>query len=149
MVWVTWVSLGLLALIFGVGIAGAADSIFALTQFLPELAANQAPLTVIAVAFLACIEALLVITGVLVGYVHADRIFRPSALHLVAALVVVVGLATLVTLTALFFIPGPPQLYLLVEAAVPLEVTIALVLLVMRSLLRRAVAMRAELDEVV
>jgi hypothetical protein len=147
--WPTWVALGVLALIFGVGIAGAADSVYALTQFLPVLAPKQGPLVVTAIAFLICVEALLVITGVLVGYIRADRIFRPSALRLVDALVITVAVATLVTIAALFFVPGPPQLYLLVEAAVPLEVTIALVLLVMRSLLRRAVAMRAELDEVV
>ena len=80
---------------------------------------------------------------------YPDRIFRASALWLVDALVSAVVAATLLVIVALFFIPGPPQLFELVVAAVPVGATIALVLLVMRSLLRSAVAMHVELDEVV
>lgn len=147
--WLTWTALGALAILVAVGGAGIAGSAAQLVEFLPVLAPVQGPLIAIALAFGLCIEALLVITGVLVGYVRADRIFRPSALRLVDALVTALVVATLLVIVALFFIPGPPQLYLLVEAGVPAGATIVLVLVVMRSLLRRAVAMHVELDEVV
>jgi len=147
--WLAWIALGALAALVAVGAAGVAGSIEQLTDFLPALVPMQSPLVAVALAFAVCVEALLVITGVLVGYTRADRIFRPSALRLVDALVAMVIVATLLVIAALFFIPGPPQLFLLVEAGVPVGATIALVLLVMRSLLHRAVAMHVELDEVV
>ncbi|GGC79437.1 hypothetical protein GCM10011512_02610 [Tersicoccus solisilvae] len=131
------------------GVLSAAWSADQLTSFLPELAPVQDQLVAAALAFGVCIEALLAITGVLVGYIRTDRIFRPSALRLVDALVVAVVAATVVVIVALFFIPGPPQLFLLVEAGIPVAATMTLVLLVLRSLLSRAVAMHGELDEVV
>lgn len=149
MTWLTWAALGVLAVLIAAGVLSAAWSADELTSFLPELAPVQDQLVTVALAFGACIEALLVITGVLVGYIRADRIFRPSALRLVDALVFAVVAATVVVIVALFFIPGPPQLFLLVEAGVAVGATMTLVLLVMRSLLRRAVAMHVELDEVV
>jgi hypothetical protein len=145
----TWGALGVLAIVVAVGELGAAESAGELVQVLPVLAPVQNQLVVVALGFGVCVEVLLVVTGVLVGYIRADRIFYPSALRLVDALVLAVVAATLLVIVALFFIPGPPQLFLLVEAAVPVGATITLVLLVMRSLLRRAVAMHDELDEVV
>ena len=47
------------------------------------------------------------------------------------------------------FIPGPPALALLIIGSVLVGITLFLVLSVLRSLLRRAVLMRVELDEVV
>jgi hypothetical protein len=149
MIWLTWSALGVLAFLVAVGVVSAAWTSGQLIQFLPVLAPVQGQLVAVAMAFGVCVEVLLVVTGVLVGYIRADRIFRPSALWLVDALVIAVVAATLLVIVALFFIPGPPQLFELVVAAVPVGATIALVLLVMRSLLRRAVAMHVELDEVV
>lgn len=147
--WATWAALGVLAILIAVGGLSAAAGPDQLTVFLPVLAPVRGQLVVVALAFCVCLETLLVVTGVLVGYIRADRIFHPSALKLVDALVMAVVVATVLVIVALFFIPGPPQLFLLVEAAVPAGATMALVLLVMRSLLRRAVAMHVELDEVV
>lgn len=149
MTWLTWGALGALAILVAAGALSAAGSADELAQFLPELVPVQGQLVAVALAFGVCIEVLLVVTGVLVGHIRADRIFHPSALRLVDALVITVVVATLLVIVTLFFIPGPPQLFLLVEAAVPVGVTITLVLLVMRSLLHRAVAMHGELDEVV
>ncbi len=147
--WLTWTALGVLAVLVAVGEIGAAQSAEALAEFLPVLAPTHGPLVLVAMGFGGCIEVLLVVTGVLVGYIRADRIFHPSALRLVDVIVGAVVVATLLVVMALFFIPGPPQLFLLVEAGVLVGATIVLVLLVMRSLLRRAVAMHVELDEVV
>ena len=145
----TWVALGLLAIVVGVGVAGIGGIMQQLVDFLPGLAPNRYALTAIAVAMGLCLEVLLVVTGVLVGYIRADRIFHPTALRWVDVLVAAVVVATLLAAVALLFIPGPPQLFILVEACVPVGATIVLVLLVMRSLLRRAVVMHVELDEVI
>lgn len=146
---ITWIALGSLALLVGVSTVGIAGSGGLLIELLPELAPTQGALVALAVAFGVFVEALLVVAGVLVGYIHTDNIFNPSALRWVDALVATVIGATLLVIVALFFIPGPPQLFVLVEAGVPAGVTITLVLLVMRRLLRRAVLMHVELDEVV
>lgn len=147
--WLVWIALGALAFVVVVAEFGVAASVESLAEFLPVLTPVQTPLVAVAAAFGLCVLTVLVVTGVLVGYTRADRIFHPSALRLVDVLVGAVIAATAVTAVALFFIPGPPQLFLLVGASVPAGVTITLVLLVMRALLRRAVAMRIELDEVV
>ena len=120
-----------------------------LVRLYPEFASIRIPLVVLALAFGLCVEALLFVTGILIGYIQADRIFGTSALRWVNALVALVALATLVVFATLFYIPGPPPLALLIMAALPVGATVALVLLVMRRLLGRAVAMRVELDEVV
>lgn len=145
----TWIALGAFVIFVAVGSGAFAQNAEQLIEFLPFLAPMRDPFIVIAFAFALCVEGLLVITGVLVGYVHADRIFRPSALRLVDGLVAAAIVATLLVIVALFFIPGPPQLYLLVATGVPASATIVLALVDMRSLLRRAVAMHVELEEVV
>lgn len=145
---VTWLAqsaLGVLAILVALGGAGIGGSAAQLVEFLPGLAPVQGPLIAIALAFGLCVESSLVITAMLVGHARADRIFRPSAVRLVDALVAAAVVATLLVIVALFFIPGPPQLYLLVAAGVPAGATVALLLVVMRSLLRRAVAMHVEL----
>lgn len=145
----TWAALGLLVILVAVGLAGTGGVMEQLVQFLPDLAPEQGALTAIAVALGLCVEAVLVATGVLVGYIRADRIFRPSALGWVNVIVIAVVVATLLAIVALFFIPGPPQLFIPVAASVFVGATVMLVLLVMRSLLRHAVAMHVELDEMV
>jgi hypothetical protein len=145
----TWVALAVLALLAAAGIVGARGAAEQLVELLPSLAPSQTALTVIGAAFGLCVEVLLVTTGVLVGYIQADRIFHPSALRWVNVLVIAAVAATALAFVALFFIPGPPQLFLFVEACIPVGATITLVLFVMRSLLRRAIAMQIELDEVV
>jgi hypothetical protein len=147
--WLTWLALGALALVVAVCSVGLAGSGELLVAFLPVLAPVQVQLIAVGLAFAVCVEVLLVVTGVLVVYIHFDRIFHPSALRLVDVLVGTVVVATLLVIVALFFIPGPPQLFVLVEAGVPAGATIALMLLVLRRLLSRAVAMHVELDEVV
>jgi hypothetical protein len=147
--WLTWIALGVVVILVAgieLGLLQYSDD---LVGFFPEFAPVRPPLLALALAFGLCAEVLLVVTGVLVGYIHADRIFHPAALRLVDVLVLAVVVATLLVFATLFFIPGPPQLFLLVVAALPVGATVVLVLLVLRSLLRRAVSMRVELDEVV
>jgi Protein of unknown function (DUF2975) len=145
----TWVALGG-AMIFvagvAIGILSYADVLFG---FLPDFAFARGPLIALELAFGICIEVLLVVTGVLVGYIVADRIFRPSAPRWANALVAAAAVATVLVFATLFFIPGPPQLSLFMVGAVAVGATIVLVLLVLRSLLRRAVSINVELEEVV
>lgn len=145
----TWVALGT-AMIFvagvAVGVVSYADVLFG---FLPGFAFARGPLIALDLAFGLCVEVLLVVTGVLVGYIVVDRIFRPSALRWVDVLVSTAAAATVLVFATLFFIPGPPQLFLFMVGAVAVGVTVVLVLLVLRSLLRRAVSINVELDEVV
>ena len=132
-----------------IAVIGASSSVGLLAELLPVLAPTQGQLAAVAMAFGVCLALILVATGVLVGYTRSDRIFRRAALRWVDVLVGAFALGTALVVVALFFIPGPPQLFLLVEACVPVGIAITLVLLVMRALLRRAVAMHVELDEVV
>jgi len=147
--WLTWSALGGLLVLVVIAVIGASSSVGLLAELLPVLAPTQGQLAAVAMAFGVCLALILVATGVLVGYTRSDRIFRRAALRWVDVLVGAFALGTALVVVALFFIPGPPQLFLLVEACVPVGIAITLVLLVMRALLRRAVAMHVELDEVV
>ena len=129
-----------------VGVVSYADVIFG---FLPDFAFGRGPLIALELAFGLCLEVLLAVTGVLVGYIAVDRIFRPSALRWVNVLVSTAAVATVLVFATLIFIPGPPQLFLFMVGAAAVGATIVLVLLVLRSLLHRAVSINVELDEVV
>ncbi len=115
----------------------------------PEFASLQGPLVAAAIAFGLCVEIVLIVTLVLVDYARDERIFHPRALRLVDILVVALLAATAITGMVLVAIPGPPALALALLGGILAGATFTLVLLVLRSLLRHAVSMRAELEEVV
>jgi hypothetical protein len=115
---------------------------------IPAFGYEREPLIVLGIAFGICFQALLVVTGILVGYILADRIFHPVALRLVDALVGTLAVATLVVFATLFHMPAPVFAALAV-AGTTLGVTTVLVVLVLRALLRRAASLHAELEEVV
>ena len=145
----TWMALGAVAvvvvvcamLLFPVSASLARDN--------PEFADLQTVLLALALAIGVCAEAVLAATALLVGYIHQDRIFDRAAARAVDLLVLTVIIATVLTACLLPFIPGPPPLALLIFGGVLLGVAVSLVLSVLRSLLRRAILMRVELDEVV
>ena len=144
-----WLALGLLgAIIVGGGLAlfPVSDS---LARDNPEFANLQTPLLVLALAICASAEIVLFATGMLVGYIWRDRIFDRAAARMVDLLVGAVIGGTVLTACMLPVIPGPPPLALLIIGSVLAGITLVLVLGVLRSLLRRAVLMRVELDEVV
>ena len=115
----------------------------------PEFADIHVPLVAAAILFGVCVEVILVITGKLVGYIRDGRIFGSSSLRLVDIMAASLAAGTVTVACALFLIPGPPALGLLMVGGVLVGATLTLVLLVLRSLLRKAAFMRAELDEVV
>jgi len=144
-----WVALGILAL----GVIGAevvvVESARSMARLYPEFADLEAPLVTAALLFGLCVEAVLVITGLLVWCIRQGRIFDRAALRLVDALVLALVLATLVVASTLPFLPGPPALVLAVLGGIVTGIALTLVVLNLRSLLREAASMRLELDEVV
>jgi hypothetical protein len=151
--WLTWIMVAILLAIVAYAAVGsyftAIGAIGGFADYLPDLGPTIRQLGGIALAFGICVAVVLVSTGVLVGYVQTDRIFRPSALRWVNVLVGAFVVGTALVGLALFFIPGPFPFFALVEGCLALTITIDLVLLVLRTLLRRAVGMHLELDEVV
>jgi hypothetical protein len=115
----------------------------------PEFASLQSPLVTAVIAFGLCVEVVLIVTAVLVGFIRDERIFRPAALKLVDVLVVAILVASVIVGLVLLSVPGPPALALALLGGILAGATFTFVLLVLRSLLRRAVFMRVELDEVV
>jgi hypothetical protein len=145
----TWAGLALVGLLVVLAEAGLPVTADSMAREYPEFAHLEVPFLIAAIGFGVCIEALLVVTAILVGLIRADRILRPSALRLVDALIAIVVVAVIPVALVLPNIPGPPALAIAMEAGILIDATAALVLLALRSLLRRAISMRSELDEVV
>lgn len=141
-----------LAGLFMAVIAGQILVVFtarSLAEDYPEFSDLQAPLVGAAILFGICVQVVLLITGILVGRIRDGRIFAPSSLKLVDLMAVTLAIATLIVVGILFFIPGPPALGLLVIGGALVGVALTLVLLTLRSLLRKTASMRTELDGVI
>jgi len=145
----SWIALGALAV--GVVLAEAVLVTTARSMAVqyPEFAHLETPLVSAAIAFGICVEAVLLITALLVASIQSGRIFDRAALRLVNGLVVALVLATLVVVAVLPLLPGPPALVLAALGGIIVGAALTLVVLVLRSLLRQAAFMRLELDEVV
>ncbi len=115
----------------------------------PEFAHLTLPFGIAAIAFGLCVVTVLVITGALVGFIRDDRIFGSLSLTLVDVLIFAIASAAVIVAAVLVGVPGPPFLALLLLGGVLVGVALTLVLVLLRSLLRKAAAMRVELDEVV
>lgn len=145
----SWIALGVLAVGIVLAEVVTVETAGSLTSQYPEFAHLQAPLLAAAVAFGLCLEVVLAVTALLIGAIRSGRIFERWALRLVDALVVALATATVVVAAVLPAVPGPPALALAVLGATITGTAVVLVVLVLRSLLRHAVSMRLELDEVV
>jgi len=144
-----WLALGALALgILAVG-AVVVETAGTLAQQHPEFAYLQGPLIALAVVFGICLEAVLIITALLVGSIYSGHIFGPTASKLVDALVAVLMIASGVLIAVLLVTPGPPALSLAIFGGALAGATFTLVVVVLRSLLQQAAHMRLELDEVI
>lgn len=101
-----------------------------------------------------CLQAVLVAIWVLLGRIRRDRIFDESSFRwvdviiwaIVAAGLVPAGLLVALALFGALDDPGLPFLLTMVALGV---LVLALLMLVMRSLLRQATALRADLDQVI
>jgi hypothetical protein len=145
----TWVALGILAVSVLIAELALFDTARLTANRYPEFAHLQSPLVAAAIAFGVCIEAVLVITAVLVGSIRRGRIFDRAALKLVDALVLTLIVATALVAVVMPTVPGPPALVLALLGGVQIGTAFVLVVLVLRSLLRQAALMRLELNEVV
>jgi len=145
----TWIALGALA----IGVVLAEVVLVATARSMavmyPEFAHLETPLVTAAIVFGVCVEAVLVITALLVASIQSGRIFDRAALRLVNGLVISLILATLVIVVVLPLLPGPPALGLAALGGIIAGAAVTLVVLVLRSLLRQAAFMRLELNEVV
>lgn len=118
----------------------------------PESAHLRWPLTAVAIFWVLCIQVVIVATWRLLGMVVADRIFTVASLKwvdvilgaIVAAWLVLAGVFLVVGFTA--DDPGLPLLLLLMVTIIAVA---ALVMVVMRALLRQATGLRTDMDAVI
>lgn len=125
----------------------------ATAQSFPEVAPLRWPLLILAVAALACIEVVIVCTWRLLTMVRDDRIFSDHALVWVNGIVAAVAAAWLLDLAALVLLltadgagAGPTLALLL---ALVVGAAVALLMVVLRALLRQATELRTDLDGVI
>lgn len=120
---------------------------------LPEYADLRNPLLVIAIAVVTLALIALATIALLVQRIYNGRILHPSSL--VRVDIVTLSLLVAAALDVAGFVvisngqAGSPFLALIQIAVLLGLITLACITLILRSLLRNAIAMRAELDEVV
>ncbi len=119
----------------------------------PEYAQWQFALLIPSLALGLCVQLGVVATAVLVARVRSGRMLEPRAVRWVDLLVVVTTLAGLLSVTLLVLLrladAVPPGVMLVLFLGGIGLLVVDLLLLVLRSLLHRAILLRAELDEVV
>ncbi len=122
-------------------------------ETVPQYGHLQAPLLVVTLGFCLAVEIGVVATAVLVARVRSGRILEARSVPGVDVLigsVTVAGLLVAVFAVLVRVADGvPPGAMLFIVIGGIALLVLDLLLLVLRSLLRRAIALRAELDEVV
>ena len=118
----------------------------------PEMAYLRWPATAVTVFWVLCVQVVIVCTWKLLTLVLADRIFTDAALAWADGIVWAVGGAWVVLLGVLLFVgfnasdPGLPLLLFLLSVGVTV---LALLMVVMRALLRRATTLRSDMEAVI
>ena len=150
---VTQLLLGALFL-FGIGAITLLPQFSAsATTELPEYAALRAPLLTLAIAFTGSVLVLVAIVAVLVLRIHRGTVLARSSLRWVDAMVIMFACAVVLVVIGFVVISngqaGSPFLALIQALTCPALTALACITLVLRSLLRHAVLIRTELEEVV
>jgi Protein of unknown function (DUF2975) len=123
-----------------------------MAQVSPQDAHFRWPLTALSTFWILCAEIIVVSTWRLLTLIERDQIFSPAAFVWADAIVwaIATAWAVLVGVLAYFFAaiyewddPGMPMVLLLLVVGVT---AVALLMLVMRALLRQATALRTELE---
>lgn len=140
--------LALLGLVTVLAVAFVFASAEAARSF-PEFRALRLPLLTLAVGWCVASGAGLAIVLALITRIARGRMLRPGSLRLVDALTGCLALGAALVAAALTLVPGPPPLGFALLALTVGGLALAAVVLVLRSLLRRAIALHDELDEVV
>lgn len=118
----------------------------------PDLAYLRWPLTVVAVFMVFCVQVVVVATWRLLGLVQDGRIFSNVAFVWVDAIIWAIAGAWLVLASLFVFVvvnaddPGAPMLLLLIVLTVAVA---GLLMVVMRTLLRQAAALRSDMEAVI
>ena len=118
----------------------------------PEDAHLRWPATFVAAFLILCMQVVIVATWKLLTRVKEDQIFSDASFVWVDAIIGAIAAAGLVLLGVLLFVgfqandPGLPLLLFLMLVAVSV---LALLMLVMRALLRQATALRSEMETVI
>lgn len=118
----------------------------------PEDAYLRWPLTAVSVLLILCAQVVIVSTWKLLSRVQQDRIFSPSSLVWVDAIVYAVAAAWLILVSLFGYVgfkaddPGMPMLLLLLQIGVAV---FGLLMVVMRALLRQATVLRTDLEAVI
>ncbi len=106
----------------------------------------------IIVLWIVCLQVVALCIWRLVSMAAADAVFTSRAFRFVDVVIGAIAVAAVLTaVLASMLVPGeaPPGVVALVFGAALATGGVALVVVVMKSLLRKAIAMRTELDEVV
>jgi hypothetical protein len=118
----------------------------------PEMAYLRWPATAVTVFWVLCVQVVIVCTWKLLTLVLADRIFTEASLRWVDGIVWAVGAAWVVLVLVLLFVgfnasdPGLPLLLFLLTVGVTV---LGLLMVVMRALLRRSIALRTDMEAVI
>ena len=118
----------------------------------PDRAYLRWPMTAVAVFLVLCMQVVILSTWKLLTLVETDRIFSEVAFRWVDVIVWAVGAGWVVLLGALTYValtwddPGLPLLLILSSTGVAV---LGLLMVVMRALLRRATALRADMEAVI
>ena len=148
----------LIVVLFAVGLLAQAVFIPVIAwesaQNFPEVNYLEVPYAALAIATVACAQAILVATWRLTGMIERGWIFHTAALKWVTLMVrsawVATALVMIVAVDAIFIEGlGPITVPLVLMGATVGAGAVALVLMVMRGLLETAVQHKVELDEVV
>jgi hypothetical protein len=145
-----------LVLLFGILVVFQTLSLPGQFRYMAQESPNDAhlrwPATAVAVFLVLCVQVVVVCTWQLLTMVKKDRIFTPTAIKWVDAIVWAIGAAWLVLVGVDVFVafnaddPGMPMLLLLVTTGVTV---LGLLMIVMRALLRQATALRADMESVI
>ena len=120
----------------------------------PEAAYLRIPYLILTIGMVACVQVALVAVWVLLGRVRRRVIVNERALRWVDAIIGAALVASLIAVGILvhltvFVSAGPPVVVLALFATATVGLTVALLVVVMRGLLRQAAALEGELAEVV
>src|SRR3954454_1729506 len=118
----------------------------------PDLAYLRWPLTAVSVFWVVCIQVVIVSTWRLLSLVREDRIFSENAFGWVNAILGAIGAGWVVLLGVFLYVgfkaddPGLPLVLFLMLIGVAV---LGLLMVVMRALLRRATALRTDMEAVI
>lgn len=118
----------------------------------PDAAHLRWPLTAVSIYWVVCIQVVVVATWKLLSLVESDRIFTEASLVWVDVILGAIAAAWAMLVVVLVLVgvgaddPGLPLLLFLVVVVVTVA---ALLMVVMRALLRQATSLRSEMDTVV